>query len=62
MPDDRLNEIEGWINIGIIIAQIGWPAFLKLFDLVKRENVTIEDFLKLRTRLPIDEPFFKASP
>jgi hypothetical protein len=62
MPDKKLKEIEGWINIGIVIAQIGWPAFLKLFDLIKREDVSIEDFLKLRSRLPIDEPFFEEQP
>lgn len=57
--EERIRDLEGWFALGTMIVEYGLPAVLKILQTLDAETATTEDILKLRDRLPIDEPFFE---
>ena len=55
---ERLNDIETWLALGTLIFEFGFPAVMKILQTLKVDSVTVEDIIGLRSRLPLDEPFF----
>jgi len=59
MDKDKLDELQAYIEIGLLISQFGLGAAIKLIQGLTIDDVTLDDLKALRERLRIDEPFFE---